>query len=84
MNVSELVMTARCEIALARVEGPIDFRSAFGHARVARVLAYRAGAASLAGTRMPCGFEDSPTLRGAWFAGQSTRPRPAPQLSSVG
>ena len=83
VNVSELVMSARREIAMARVEGPINFRSAFGHARAARLLAYRAGAASLNGTRLPIGFEDSPTLTGAWRAGQSTRARPASCLSLV-
>ena len=80
---SDLVMSARCEIAMARVEGPFDFRSAFGHACAARLFAYRAGAASLIGTRLPIGFEDSPTLTGAWRAGQITRPRPASPLPLV-
>ena len=82
-NVSELVLCAHCELALARVEGPLDVRSAFEHARAARRWAYRAGVASLTGARLPFAFQDSPTLTGAWHAGQATRARPVTRLSLV-
>lgn len=82
-DVSELVLSARCEIAMARVEGPLNFQSAFEHARVARIWAYRAGAASLNGSRLPIAFADSPTLIGAWRAGQGARAMQPARLSLV-
>jgi hypothetical protein len=37
VDVSEMVLCARCEIAMARVQGPFDVGSAYEHARAARV-----------------------------------------------
>ena len=72
-DVSEWVLEARCEMAIARVSGPLDFSAAVEHTRKARHWAYRAGVASPSGTPMPRMFDGSPTLTGAWASGQSAR-----------
>ena len=81
VNVSELVLDARCEMAMARVQGPFDFRSSFEHCRRARRCAYRAGAASLCDATPPLQFLDSPTLLGAWQAGREARQRELRRLN---
>lgn len=91
-NVSGLVLDARCEMAMARVAGPLDVRTAFDHCRRARRCAFRAGAASASNTDLPLMFDGSPTLIGAWLSGQNSRPfsrplsspRPPPRLSLIG
>ena len=82
VDVSELVIEARCAMALARVLGPLDFRRAFEHCRAARRWAYRAGAASSAAAGLPLQFEGSPTLTGAWHTGRCSRPRAAASNAS--
>lgn len=72
-NVTELVLEARCAIAMARVTAPLDIGVAFDHCRDARRWAYRAGAASAGSALPPLQFEGSPTLLGAWQAGQDAR-----------
>lgn len=73
INVTELVLEARCAMAMARVTAPLDVGAAFDHCRAARRWAYRAGAASTRSTQPPLHFADSPTLLGAWQAGQDAR-----------
>ena len=72
-NVTELVLEARCAMAMSRVVAPLDIGAAFDHCRAARRWAYRAGAASTRSTQPPFHLADSPTLLGAWLAGQDAR-----------
>lgn len=58
---------------MARVTAPLDIGAAFDHCRDARRWAYRAGAASAGSSLPPLHFEGSPTLLGAWLAGQDAR-----------
>ena len=81
VNVSELVLDARCEMAMAYVTSPLDLRAAFEHCRRARRWAYRAGAASVSGTPMPAQFDGSPNLTGAWLCGCSARQRDMQRLA---
>ena len=75
INVSELVLSAQCELAMARVEGPLDMRCGFARALAARRWAYRAGRASLSGARIPIGIAQSQVLVEGWHAGQAARAR---------
>ena len=85
-DVSELVLEARCAMAMAKVMGPLDFRRAFDYCCAARRWAHRAGVASISSAPMPLQFEHSPTLAGAWHAGHAVRlsssPK-APRLHTV-
>lgn len=78
-----LVLDARCEMAMARVVGPLDVRTAFEHCRRARGWAFRAGAASGHGCDLPRMFDGSPTLIGAWLCGQTARALAPRRLSLV-
>jgi len=80
-NVSELVLDARCAMAMAHVTSPLDLRAAFEHCRRARRWAYRAGAASITGTPVPVQFDGSPSLTGAWLSGCSARQRDMRRLT---
>lgn len=82
-NVTELVLEARCAMAMSRVIAPLDIGAAFDHCRAARRWAYRAGAASTRSTQPPLHFVDSPTLIGAWQAGQDSRPQQATRRPSL-
>ena len=75
INVSELVLSAQCELAMARVEGPLDMRCGLARALAARRWAYRAGRASLSGARVPVGIAQSQVLVEGWHAWQSARAR---------
>ena len=79
-DVSELVLEARCAMAMAKVMGPLDFRRAFDYWRAARRWAHRAGVASINSTPMPRQFEHSPTLAGAWHAGHAVRLSGSPKV----
>jgi len=83
-NVSELVLIARCEMAMARVTGPLDVRKGYEHARSARRWAFVAGRASLNDAPVPLAFEGSPTLLSGWRSGQQARRHPASGFSFLG
>ena len=80
-NVSELVLDARCEMAMAHVTSPLDLRAAIEHCRRARRWVYRAGAASITDTPVPVQFDGSHSLTGAWLCGCSARQRDMQRLA---
>lgn len=69
----ELALEARCEIAMARINGPLNCQLAFEHARRAREGAYSVGLFDASEPAPPLLFVDSPTLVEGWKAGKRAR-----------
>jgi hypothetical protein len=82
-DISELVLCAQAEMAMARVTGPIRPDACFGHAAAARRWAYRAGLAARSGAPLPLGFVQSISLCEGFEQGQTARAHSINHLSLV-